>query len=702
MTDAGVAYVQLLPSMRGFSAAVSKEMGSGLEGPSEKAGTKSGKSFMAGFSQSLTKGGKAMSGLGDKLTLGLTVPLALAANKATDLASDTNESLSKVQTVFGDASASVEAFAATSATAFGLSRRSALDAAGTFGNAFTQMGIGEGVAADMSVTMSGLASDFASFHNADITQVLDAQAAAFRGEFDALQRFVPMINAATVEQRALADTGKESSKELTQQEKALATYALMMEGAGAAAGDFARTQDGLANQERIAAAEAENAAAVFGQNLIPIKQQLIGVANQLIGAFNNLTPAQQEMIVKAGVVAAALGPVLSITGRLVTGLGHGLKAMRLFGKGLVGLGKGGARLAQFAGRGAAALGRLALAAGRAGLAVVRAGAQMIAAAVKATARVVASIATQIARWVVLGVQALLHAAKVALAWIISLGPLGILIAAVIAAVALIIANWDKVSAFIVGAATWVWEKVVAIWNAIVEAVGAAFEAIVAFFASIPERVVEFIVWYLTKYVEIMTAIIEFVAEALTAVVEFFAGVPDRIAEFIDWILTKHVEVFDAVVSWVSDAIDSVVEFFAGLPGRVGSALSGIAETITAPFTTAFTGIRDLWNSTVGGFGFSVPDWIPGVGGRSFNIPRMHTGGIFQAVGGASEGPAILRSGEGVFTRDQMRALGGGAGATAPNATVEFLLGAGDRDLIRWLRRQVRVKGGVKTVGALEA
>ena len=89
-------------------------------------------------------------------------------------------------------------------------------------------------------------------------------------------------------------------------------------------------------------------------------------------------------------------------------------------------------------------GRLALAAGRAALAVGRAGLQMAVAAAKATAKVVAQIAMQIAKWVVLGVQALIHAAKVALAWLISLGPIALVVAAVIAAVALIIANWDKV------------------------------------------------------------------------------------------------------------------------------------------------------------------------------------------------------------------------------------------------------------------
>ncbi|MBK6858155.1 MAG: hypothetical protein IPG97_16785 [Microthrixaceae bacterium] len=70
--------------------------------------------------------------------------------------------------------------------------------------------------------------------------MIEAQTAAFGGEYDALQKFVPTINAAAVEQQALAETGKSSARELTAQEKALATYSLMLAGAGKASGAAAR------------------------------------------------------------------------------------------------------------------------------------------------------------------------------------------------------------------------------------------------------------------------------------------------------------------------------------------------------------------------------------------------------------------------------------------------------------------------------
>ena len=686
MTDAGVAFVSLVPSMRGFSAAVSRELGTSLDGPSREAGRSSGQSFLAGFGSSLQSGGRQISGLGDKLTLGLSVPLALLGNQATNMASDTNEALSKVETVFGRHGAAIDAFATNAAQNFGLSRRSALDAAGGFGNMFTQMGIGQDVAASMSQSMLGLSSDFASFHNADITQVIEAQSAAFRGEFDALQRFVPMINAATVEQKALQQTGKESTSELTQQEKALATYTLMIEGAGAAAGDFARTQDSLANQERIAAAEADNAAAAFGQNLIPIKKQVIEVASQLLERFNNLTPAQQQMIVKAGLLAVALGPVLSVFGRLVTGIGSVVKASTMLGRGIATMARGGVRLAQLGARGAVALGRLAAAATRAGLAVLRAGVQMTIAAARATARVVASIATQIARWVVLGVQALLHAAKVALAWIISLGPIGLVIAAVIGLVALIIANWDKIVAFTKGA-----------FQRVADAIGAAIDwvrnnwpLILAIITGPIGLAVLAIARNWDRIKAGIRAVRDFIAARIGEVVANFRARFERIKAIVATAWAALQAGITRAKNWVRTQVSNIVSFFRRLPGRLRSAISTLANALSSPFRNAFSAIKRLWNRTVGGFGFTVPDWVPGVGGKGFSIPRMHGGGIFEAATG-QEGLALLQSGEGVFTRDQMAALGAGLNARAQPAQL-IITTEGQDEFVRWVRKTIRTKG----------
>jgi phage-related protein len=83
--------------------------------------------------------------------------------------------------------------------------------------------------------------------------------------------------------------------------------------------------------------------------------------------------------------------------------------------------------------------------------------------VVALAKMVATTAVFVAKWAWMGVKALFHAARMAAAWFIALGPIGWVTAAVIALVILIIANWDKVKKWTVKiwSAVWGWIKDVA-------------------------------------------------------------------------------------------------------------------------------------------------------------------------------------------------------------------------------------------------
>lgn len=201
-------------------------------------------------------------------------------------ASDLSETVSKVDTLFGSSSAGIMQWAQNSATAMGLPKQAALDAVGTIGNLFMQLGASSDEAAGVGQNMVQLSADLASFHNVagGSAEVLDAMSAAFRGEYDALQRYIPTINGAAVEQQALAMTGKESAKELTNLEKAMAVQAIMARDAGAAMGDFARTSGGLANQQRILDAQMADLQATVGAALLPVMATLTTLLNQMVQA----------------------------------------------------------------------------------------------------------------------------------------------------------------------------------------------------------------------------------------------------------------------------------------------------------------------------------------------------------------------------------------------------------------------------------
>jgi len=206
-------------------------------------------------------------------------------NQVADAASNMQETVSKINTLFGGAQGAVlEEWASGAAKSMGLAKQEALDAVGTMGNMFLQLGANTQKASDLSTGMVDLSADIASFHNVagGANEVLGAMQAAFRGEYDALQRYIPTINAAAVEQAALAETGKKSAKELTNLEKAMAAYTIITRDAGAATGDFERTSEGLANQQRTLESHLANITARIGTGVVPGYTSAAGALNDWI------------------------------------------------------------------------------------------------------------------------------------------------------------------------------------------------------------------------------------------------------------------------------------------------------------------------------------------------------------------------------------------------------------------------------------
>jgi hypothetical protein len=247
------------------AASFGREMSRQVQTPAMRAGQEASKHFGRKFAAGLAVGA-AVIGAGVFKATKLAIRGIAATTKA---ASDLNETITKSRVIFGPAFAAVDKFARGSAKALGLSRQEALANAASFGDMFKQIGFGIQPAAKMSKGMVTLAADLASFHNADITQVLEAQQAGFRGEYDSLQRFIPAINAARVQQVAMAQTGKKNAQELTAQEKAAATYTIMLRDTKDAQGDFLRTSKENANQQRIAKAQWLDLKAALGQAFLP-------------------------------------------------------------------------------------------------------------------------------------------------------------------------------------------------------------------------------------------------------------------------------------------------------------------------------------------------------------------------------------------------------------------------------------------------
>jgi hypothetical protein len=91
----------------------------------------------------------------------------------------------------------------------------------------------------------------------------------------------------------------------------------------------------------------------------------------------------------------------------------------------------------------------------------------------------ATAAQVVGAWIMMGVESLIAGAKMAAAWLLAMGPIPLIIAAVVALVALIIANWDTIVAWTKAAFQAIWDFLVMVWNAIVAAIQVAINGVIA-------------------------------------------------------------------------------------------------------------------------------------------------------------------------------------------------------------------------------
>lgn len=100
---------------------------------------------------------------------------------------------------------------------------------------------------------------------------------------------------------------------------------------------------------------------------------------------------------------------------------------------------------------------------------------------------------------------------------------------------------------------------------------------------------------------------------------------------------------------IKDKASDVADWMSKIPGRLKGAFSGIANTLSAPFKSAFNKIADAWNNTIGSLSWHFPGAF-GAGAFTIdvpNIPRFHTGGRVPGMPG-QEVPIMALAGETVL------------------------------------------------------
>jgi hypothetical protein len=280
------------------------------------AGNTTAQGQIRGLRDSMLGLGESWMTAGRNMTLGVTAPLAGFAILSARTAAKAEELQSAFDQTFGDMSPMMNRWAKESGDALGRSTQEMQEMAKTFGVFFNQAAPTREAAASMSQDFSLLAQDLESFHDLDAGVALQKLRSGLAGESEPLRDFGVFLTAAAVEARALEMGLGGLSGEISEQDKILARYNLILEGTKNAQGDVERTSDSATNTARDFAASMTELQVAIGQRLLPVLTPLIKTVTSLVNSFTSLPSGVQTAIVAIAAVAAAIGPLMLIMGSM--------------------------------------------------------------------------------------------------------------------------------------------------------------------------------------------------------------------------------------------------------------------------------------------------------------------------------------------------------------------------------------------------
>lgn len=236
---------------------------------------------------------------------------------------------------------------------------------------------------------------------------------------------------------------------------------------------------------------------------------------------------------------------------------------------------------------------------------------------------------------------------------------------------LIIKNWDTLKRWFMAFWNWNISIVKAVWgflapifaaigNALISAFKTAWNIIEPIFNAIKFIaqvvfavimgiiVVNAIIWQkiFQTFISVVIAIWNSVKGPILAVLNF-------VGNYIRSSIDAWRRVFNAIVNALSGPFRSAFNFiksyfniqmiaFRIFIDKIGSIFSRVAGMISGPFKAGFNAVSAFWNRSIAKMSWRVPDWVPGLGGRSISVPKMP----MLAEGGIITSPTMAVVGEG--------------------------------------------------------
>ena len=204
----------------------------------------------------------------------------------------------------------VEKFAKSAVQNFGMSELTAKRMASTFMSMANSMGLAAKDGKNMSLQLTALAGDMASFYNVEQDVAQTALNSIFTGETESLKKFGIVLTEANLNAFALSRGITKSYNAMSQAEKVALRYQYVLKATANAQGDFARTSSSWANQVRILKEQWSQLIGILGKGLIAALTPIVKALNKLLS----------YLIALGNAIASLFG------GKKITGISKGLNS----------------------------------------------------------------------------------------------------------------------------------------------------------------------------------------------------------------------------------------------------------------------------------------------------------------------------------------------------------------------------------------
>ena len=295
----------------------------------------------AGFKRQLKSINSVANSASNKISsnfkqIGVAVVAAFSVKKivdfgksCVDLGSDLAEVQNVVDVTFKSMSSSVDKWAKSARTQFGLSETMAKKYVGAFGSMAEDFGFSEKQAYNMSTALAGLSGDVASFYNITQDEAYTKLKSVFSGETETLKDLGIVMTQNALDAYALANGYGKTTSAMTEAEKVSLRFAFVQDQLKNATGDFARTQDSWANQTRILQLRWESFKATIGKSFIAVMSPLIKTFNVFLEKINECADSFNNFMSKSfgidlGNSASSTGQAMATTADETDGLADSL------------------------------------------------------------------------------------------------------------------------------------------------------------------------------------------------------------------------------------------------------------------------------------------------------------------------------------------------------------------------------------------